>query len=65
MGWYESGRGMTREVLKCQFLLYESEECPKKVGKTFGGKIALENDMLFWKKDPFADRCWWTSMSTS
>ena len=29
-GWYESGLGMTREVLKCLLLLYESKEWPKK-----------------------------------
>ena len=30
MGWYESGHRMTREVLKCLLLLYESKEGPKK-----------------------------------
>jgi len=29
-GWWQSYRGMTREVPKCPFLLYESKEGPKK-----------------------------------
>ena len=31
-----------------------------KVLEEISPKIALENDMLFLKTDPFADRCWWT-----
>ena len=55
--WWQSIRGMTREVLKCLLLLYESKEWPKK-GTRRPTKTAKNTKIVIFgqKKAPAASR---------
>ena len=50
--WWQSIRGMTREVLKCLLLLYESKEWPKKGTRRLTKMAKNTKIFIFGKKKP-------------